>query len=217
MEPFIKSHQYNLIKQQVSIIQHSFRTVHDPKVSEAVRYGAQYKIIDAFSDLTDNQLQLLQEISTHGQIEGLQQYLQSLKAYVIEFPQVTEKQVKKLFPKNKKLKLPNLSEIDFSPLTYLSWLEVSSSKLFMVYHRDNQFFGIEGKYTPVNKKDVCALCKGVGEVALVTAISKVRPANSSPDYYKAVGHYMCTDSQVCNSKITDVASLERFIQNVLGK
>jgi hypothetical protein len=215
-EPFIKNHQYNFIKMQTSILQNAYRTVHDPKVIEAVRYSAESKIMELFPDIKDDQREILQKLSALKGAEDFQQYLSSLVPYLVEFPQVSEKQIKKLFPKNKKLKLPDLSAIDFHYLTYLGWIDISTNKWYLVSWMGGVIMGVEARFTPTNKKDICSLCNGFGEVALVSAICKSRPANSSPDYYKAVGNYMCINSHECNKNITDVMNLERFIQNVLG-
>ncbi|BAU27240.1 treble-clef zinc-finger protein [Aneurinibacillus soli] len=158
---------------------------------------------------------MMEKISTLKIEEEFREYLGSLVPYLVEFPRVTEKQIKKLFPKNKKLKVPDLGTIDFHSLTYLGWIDISTNKLFIVYNLNGEIIGVEGKYTLTNRKDMCSLCKGYGEVALVSAISKARVSNS-PDYYKAVGNYMCINSHECNKNITDVTDLERFIQNVLG-
>lgn len=216
VEPFITNHQYNFIKKQTGIVQHASNTVANPKVVEAVRYNAESKILEMFPDASDIQREMLGKISSLKVAEDFQRYLSSLAPYLVGFPLVTEKQLKKLFPKNKKLMIPDLSSIDYHHLTYLGWIDISTNKWFMVYSLKGEVVGVEGKYTITNKKDICSLCNGHGEVALVSAISKSRPANSSPDYYKAVGNYMCTDSHKCNKNITDVASLERFVQNVLG-
>jgi len=215
IEPFIKNHQYNLIKKQIGILQQSSKTVADPKVMEAVRYNAQTRVLEAFPHVSDIQKQILERISELNTVEEYQQYLSSLRTFLLEFPHVTEKQIKKLFPKNKKLKIPELSSIDYHSITYLNWHDIATNKWFMVYPLNGEIVGIEGRFTPGNKKDVCSLCNGVGEVALVTAISKSRPANSSPDYYKAVGNYMCLHSDECNKKIVDVTPLEQFIQSVI--
>lgn len=215
MEPFIMNHQYNFIKRQATILQRAAKTVHDPGVLEAVRYSAESKVIQLFPESADGQKQLLEKISACKTPEDVQQYAASLEPYLIAFPQVTEKQLKKLFPKNKKLKTPDLSAIDFRYVTYLGWVDISTSKLFMVYHLNGKTVGVEGRYTPTNKKDICFLCKSIKEVALVSAVSKARLANS-PDYYKSIGNYMCTNSKECNESITDVTNLERFIQNVTG-
>lgn len=65
-----------------------------------------------FPNATDTQKQMLERISALKIAEEFQEYLSSLVPYLVEFPQVTEKQIKKLFPKNKKLKVPDLLTID---------------------------------------------------------------------------------------------------------
>ncbi|WCN38757.1 FusB/FusC family EF-G-binding protein [Aneurinibacillus uraniidurans] len=215
MEPFIRNHQYNFIKQQTKLLRHASNTVLDPAVIEAVKSSAGSKIVQLFPDATDIQKQMMEKISTLKIEEEFREYLGSLVPYLVEFPRVTEKQIKKLFPKNKKLKMPDLGTIDFRSLTYLGWIDISTNKLFIIYNLNGEIIGVEGKYTLTNRKDMCSLCKGYGEVALVSAISKARVSNS-PDYYKAVGNYMCINSHECNKNITDVTDLERFIQNVLG-
>lgn len=215
IEPFIRNHQYNVIKKQAGILQHASKTVTDPNVLEVVKYRSEAKVIEAFSELTDIQIQLLSRISSLNTTEDIQQYVSSLEPYLIEFPEVTEKQIKKLFPKNKKLKIPNLSTINYRSITYIGWLDIAKNKMFIVYNMNGDVVGVEGKYTLTHKKNTCSLCKGYGKVALFSAISKSKPANASPDYYKAFGNYMCIDSDECNKNITDVTYLEKFIQDVI--
>ncbi|RXT05257.1 FusB/FusC family EF-G-binding protein [Ammoniphilus sp. CFH 90114] len=212
-EPFIRHHEYNFIKQQTKIMQRTMTT--DPKVIEAVRYSAASKVVEMFPEVTGEQKQLLEKISTLKSTDQYQEYLDELAPYVVDFPKVTEKQIKKLFPKNKKLTIPDLSEVDHKSLTYLGWSDIATSKVFMVYPLNGEVVGVEGRFTMANKKDVCSLCKGYGEVALVTAISKAK-SSQSIDYYKAVGNYMCIDHHKCNQSITDVTALERFIYSVMG-
>mgnify|MGYP001953580486 CR=1 FL=1 len=45
---------------------------------------------------------------------------------------------------------------------------------------------------------------------------KKRPADSSPDYYKAVGNYVCMNSLECNKNISDCTALEKFLDAVRG-
>jgi hypothetical protein len=214
-KPFIRNHQYNVIKKQAGILQNALRTIADPKVLESVRYGTESKIVELFPDVPDIQKQMLERISALETAEDFQKYLREFEPYLVEFPQVTAKQIQKLFPKNKKLKIPDLSAIDNRYVTYLSWTDISTNKLFMVYHLNGQFIGVEGKYTPTNKKSFCFLCNRYEELALFSAISQKRPANSSSDYYKAVGNYLCMNSHECNKNITDITSLEKFIDTVI--
>jgi len=217
VKPFIRNHQYNLIMKQAKLLQTACNTVSDPKVVEAVRYSTQTKIIDAFPDATDLQKHDLEKLATLNRPEEFQHYLQSLQPLMTEFTQVTAAQIKKLFPKVKKLKIPDLTDIDYRYVTYLGWSDIASNKLFLVYYFEGQLVGIEGKITPANKKSICFLCNRHEQVALFTAITKSRPANASPDYYKAIGNYMCVNSEACNSNITDVTVLEKFISNLTRK
>ncbi|BBH20070.1 elongation factor G-binding protein [Paenibacillus baekrokdamisoli] len=216
VKPFIRNHQYNLIKKQAVMLQNACNTVSDRKVLESVKYSAQSKIVEAFPDVTELQLQMLEKISTINTAGEFQQYLLSLEPYLTEFVEVTEKQLKKLFPKIKKLKVPDLAAIDYRYVTYLGWTDIATNKLFLVYYLNGQLVGVEGRYTPVNKKSICFLCNRHEEVALFSAITKSKPANASPDYYKAIGNYLCVNSDTCNKNITDVTALEKFIHDVVG-
>lgn len=111
VKPFIRNHQYNLIKKQVGLLQNACNTVSDPKVVESVRYSAQSKIIEAFPDTTELQKQTLEQIAALRTPGEFQKYLHSLEPYMAPFSELTEKQLNKLFPKIKKLKAPDLTAI----------------------------------------------------------------------------------------------------------
>jgi hypothetical protein len=215
VNPFIRNHHYNLVKKQVTLVQNACNTVTDPKVVESVRFSAQAKILEAFPEATELQKQTLDKISALRTSGDFQQYLHSLEPYLAEFPKVTGNQLNKLFPKIKKLKVPDLTSIDYRYVTYLGWSDIATNKLFLVYHLNGKTVGIEGRYTPANK-GVCFVCNRHEDVALFSAITKTKPANASPDYYKAIGNYLCVNSDVCNKNITDVSALERFFQEVVG-
>jgi hypothetical protein len=213
--PFIRNHQYNEIKKQVKQLQRACETVTDPKVVESVRSSAHANIIEALTEPTEQQKQLLEPISALRTAGEFHHYLLSLEPYLAPFPQMTEKQLAKLYPKVKKLKSPDLSAIDYRYVTYLGWVDIAINKLFLVYSLNGNMVGIEGRFTPANK-GVCFVCNRMEEVALFTATTKWKPANASPDYYKAIGNYMCLNSDACNKNITDVAALEKFVQEVMG-
>ncbi|WP_040952691.1 FusB/FusC family EF-G-binding protein [Gorillibacterium massiliense] len=214
-QPFIRNHQYNAIKKQVDFLQTTVNTVSDPKVVESVRYNAPIKALEAFPHASEQERQLLEKISALSSAAECQSYLQFLEPYRLSFPEVSAKQLAKLYPKVKKLKLPDLETTDYRRITYLGWLDIAMTKMYLVYSLDGKMVGIDGRFTPANK-GVCFLCNRHSEVALFTAVSKDRPANASPDYYKAIGNYVCMDSAVCNQNITDVAPLEKFIGEVMG-
>jgi hypothetical protein len=190
--------------------------VGDPKIVESVRFSAQARVEELFPDVRDSRKTLLEAIADLKTADDFQRYMQELEPHLIEFPHITEKQIQKLFPKNKKLRLPDLAQTDFRYVSYLSWTDLSTNKMFIVYHTGEQFVGVEGRYTATNKKGYCFACNRYEELVLFSAISKKRPAHALPDYYKSVGNYICLNSRDCNKNITDVSSLEAFIGSVLG-
>ncbi|UJF32797.1 FusB/FusC family EF-G-binding protein [Paenibacillus hexagrammi] len=215
-EPFIHNHQYNLVKNQADLLLQAYRTASDSKVLESVKYSVETKILELFPDATAAQKQMLGAVSVLRAAEEFQAYLKALQEYLLPFPAITAKQIQKLFPKNKKLKLPDLAGLDYRFMTYLSWVDISTNKLFIVVPMNGQFVGVEGRYTLTHKKSYCFVCNQFEELALFTAVSRKRPANTSPDYYKAVGNYLCMDGHECNKNITDTASLEQFVSSVIG-
>ncbi|TVY09178.1 FusB/FusC family EF-G-binding protein [Paenibacillus cremeus] len=215
-EPFIRNHQYNFIKNQADSVLQALRTVGDPKILESVRLNAQTKVAGLFPDIRDDRKSMLESISDMKTADDFKIYLQALEPYRVAFSPITEQQIRKLFPKNKKLKLPDLTQIDFRSVSYLSWIDISTNKMFVVYHAGGQFVGIEGRYTATHKKSYCFACNRYEELVLFSAVSKKRPAHAVPDYYKSVGNYVCMNGHECNKNMTDVSSLEKFIDSVLG-
>lgn len=161
LKPFIRNHQYNLIKKQTDLLQHACNTVTDPKIVESVRYSALTKIAEAFPDAEEAQKQALEKISALHEKAEFQNYVESLVPYMAEFEPVTEKQMKKLFPKIKKLKVPDAAAIDFRYVTYVGWTDIATNRMFFVYHLNGQLVGIEGRYTPTSKKSVCFCATGI--------------------------------------------------------
>jgi hypothetical protein len=209
---FIRNHQYNFIKKQTKFVLQTLRTVADRRVLETVRYRAVTNIIEAFPSLTENQQQMLEQFSSFERASDFQQYLDGLEPYLDSYPPITEKQIQKLFPKNKKLKVPDLRLIDFRYMTYLSWVDIASNKLFIVYPYEEQFIGIEGRITPTHKKGYCLFCNRQQELAYFSV--KTKTVNASPDNFSAVAQYICIHNDECNQSITDTTALEKFILSV---
>ncbi|CAI6085023.1 FusB/FusC family EF-G-binding protein [Cohnella sp. JJ-181] len=215
MQPFIRNHQYNLIKKQIELLQRTCATVADPKIVASVRSNIQCKIAEAFPDADAAAREMLNRGSELSTANECQQYLAALDTVRIPFEPGTEQQLKKLFPKIKKLKLPEIAAMNMRDLSYLGWTDIAANKQFIVYGLDDRLAGVEGRITPTNKKGACFACNRQTEVALFTAIAKSRPAHASPDYYKAFGQYMCIDSAVCNQNITDLTALEQFVRQIV--
>ncbi|MFD2747490.1 FusB/FusC family EF-G-binding protein [Paenibacillus yanchengensis] len=214
--PFIYNHQFNYIRNQVRHLQGTKKTVADPKILEAVQMSVHHNIMQKFVELDEEQKQLLGSVASLQTSEQLDSYITTISQYRCSFPELSSKQLQKTFAKVKKLKLPNIAEVDWLQTTYLGWSDIGQNKMYIVYPWQERIVGIEGRITP-SQKGVCFLCNRHEQLGLFTAISKQRPANASPDYYKALGNYMCLDSTACNHNITDVTILERFLSEIVSK
>ncbi|WP_026695141.1 FusB/FusC family EF-G-binding protein [Peribacillus kribbensis] len=212
-EKFIKNHEFNFIKKQVGVIKNSLKTGADKNVKNAVKDSADAKITELFAD-ADAERRALLDLSHCSKDEDYDQYINTLGEYVQPFPQVSEQQIKKMFPKNKKLKMPRLEELDLSRTTYLSWNDIGSNKKFLLFELDGRLAGVECKYTLLSRDNVCSFCCRHGQVAFISAVTKAKKSNN-PDYYKAIGNYICSDSSECNKKITNTDYLTSYIEDVL--
>lgn len=218
-EAFILHHQMNAIQNEIQKLLVAIKQGSDKRVLEGVQYSAEAAIRGMFPLLTEEDKDVLFSIKTIQSAEDCEAYLQRLAPYAAAFPSLTEKQVQKLFPKVKKLKVPELTALDYRGITYLSWTDAGANKLFLVYPWNGTLTGVECRYTVSSKATVCALCnahRAPGEIGLVTAICK-NGRHVSPDYYKSIGNYMCLDGAACNTRIRDVTYLETFLDEVLSQ
>lgn len=214
-EKFIKNEQLNFIKKQIALIKDISKRNVPKSVLLAEIDLANAKIIDNMPHATEKQLEMLDISSLRTDVE-YEQYIQHLSSFVLPFPEITDQHLKKMFPKNKKLKLPNLSTIDHSKLTYLSWTDLGLNKKFIVYELDGKMVGIECKVTPTSKANYCSICQSIGEVTYFSTKTKAKESKN-PDYYKSIGNLICTDSNECNKKITNVEYLTTILREALAK
>lgn len=216
MEPFLQNHQYNRIAQQAKSLLSALQTSNDRKVVEAARYSALTKAVEACPGMNAEQLKLVERMGELSSTEEFQAYLAELAACAVKFPVLTESKIKSLFPKIKKLRMPDLAGLEERSFTYLGWTDTSANRLLLVYPRAQQpgeLVGIEGRFVATNKKGVCAFCNRTGDTALFTVVAKHK-ISQLPDYYKAVGQYICLDSNACNARITELDALERLVEAV---
>ncbi|WP_110926201.1 FusB/FusC family EF-G-binding protein [Bacillus massiliglaciei] len=213
-EPFIKNEQLNFIGKQIASIKDSAKKNVPPNVLAAVIDLANANILELFPDATPAQQDMLDAAGLKTDKE-FEQYMQRLSDYLLPFPRLTEQQLKKMFPKQKKLKLPDLTTIDHNRLTYLSWNDLRSNKKFIVYELEGKLVGIECVFSPTSKKNFCSFCHSFGEVSYFSTVTKAKKAKN-PDYYKAIGNLICTDSIECNKKITSTEYITAFLKDSLA-
>lgn len=174
MEPFINNEQLNFIKNQVALINDSMKKNVPAKVLAAVVDVANSKIHSLFPSASLEQQSML-NLSKLKTDKEFDRYIEQLSACLLAFPTVQEQELKKMFPKQKKLKLPDLSKIDYSRLTYLSWNDLRSNKKFIVYELDGKLVGIEGRFIPTNKKIFAPFVIVLGRFP--TSLLSLKPKN----------------------------------------
>lgn len=208
MEPFIRSDQYNFIKAQTQILINGHSTVNDIAVLNALKSMAGERVLQLFTEVSEDQKQLMEPIIEIKEKAHAEAFLLQLKPYVIPFKEVTEQTVKKLFPKAKKLKAPSLENIDLTEISYLGWDDKGSNKKYIVAYHINKLVGLQGTFKSINQKGICALCNRFEEVGMFMSETK----GSEKGTFIKRGNYICQDSQKCNHNLITLDKLYDFIE-----
>ncbi|MDM5188662.1 FusB/FusC family EF-G-binding protein [Bacillus sp. DX4.1] len=210
MKPFIRSDQYNFIKFQTQILINGHATSNDMDVIQALKSLAIEKVLHLFEDISDEQKQLINSILTVQNREDAEAFLSQLSPYVIPFQEVTQQTLKKLFPKAKKLKLPLLEDMNLKEISYLSWIDMGSSRKYIIAQHGNKLTGLHGTFQSINKKGICALCNGHEEVGMF--MSEIKGAVQGTFIKR--GNYICQDSEACNHNIIKLDKLHDFMERL---
>lgn len=212
MEPFIRSDQFNYIKNQIQILINGYTTVNDKGVLNALKTLTDEKIIYLFDDLSKEQRQIFNLIVEIREKEQAEAFLSQLKQYVIPFKAISEQAIKKLFPKAKKLKVPPLDQLDRSEISYLGWNDTGSNKKYIVAVQNEKIMGLHGSFKNISKKGICAICNSHEELGMFIMETK----GSVQGTYIKRGNYICQDSQKCNQNIKSLDKFEAFIKGMKG-
>ncbi|WP_028401722.1 FusB/FusC family EF-G-binding protein [Ectobacillus panaciterrae] len=207
MEPFIRSDQYNFIKAQTQILINGHSTTNDMDVLHALKDIAKEKVLDLFMDMSDEKKQFIDPILNIKDKTNAEEFLSQLKPYVIPFKEVTEQTIRKLFPKAKKLKIPSLENIDLKEISYLCWDDKGSNKKYIVAQHHNKLIGLQGTFTSINQKGICALCNRFEEIGMFISEAK----GSVQGTFIKRGNHICQDSQKCNQNLITLDKLNDFI------
>lgn len=213
MNMFIKKYQYNFIRKMVKELTGSLVMCVDSDMIKVSKALINKRIQSKFDVLDDAQIQIINVDGIYNKWDA-QKFMEKIESYVEGMPRVTKAQVRRLFRKEKKLKVPDLDNMDFSSLTYLGWRDKGSNNLYVVYFMEDELVGMvcRGLSKNFNKINGCALCGRTGtseKVAFVSVVKKKR------DNYESLGFYLCTDSKKCNDTITDVLKLEELIRRTV--
>lgn len=209
MEPFLRSDQYNFIKAQTQILISGYATSNDHDVRLALRANAKDKVCQVA--INEEQEELLASVAHVKNREEAEVFLEQVRPFVIPFKEITEQTLKKLFPKEKKLKAPLFEEIDLREISYLSWIDKGSNKKYIVTHDQNgKLVGLQGTFTSVNKKGICSFCNGYEEIGMF--VSKTKGSLKSTTIKR--GNYICEDSIKCNQNLITLDKLHDFMDRL---
>ncbi|WP_042349857.1 FusB/FusC family EF-G-binding protein [Bacillus massiliigorillae] len=207
MEPFIRNDQYNFIKKQTQTLVNGHSSVNDIAVLQALKSLAIERVLNLFTDISNEQKQLLEPIVEIKDKDHAEEFLLQLKPYVIPFEEVTQQTIKKLMPKVKKLKVPSLENTDWKDISYLSWDDKGSQKRYIIARYNHKLMGLQGTFKPINKKGICTICNKLEEVGMFMTEKK----GTVQGTFTKRGNYICQDSQACNANITSLDKLNDFI------
>lgn len=212
MEPFIKKHEYNFIKQCLFNLNNTFRGCIDNKIVETNKIYLQNKILNQFSNLSEVEKEIL-SIDHITDPQHIDIYIKHLDKYVYGMAQISDSQISKLFKKEKKLKFPSL-EVRESKNSYLGWIDEATRKLFIIHNMAGKNIGMSCRIVNQNSNTshICSFCNNAGSDAEIAFVSTVCKTNSKYGNYKSIGFSVCLDSQKCNNQITSLEKLEKILK-----
>ncbi|WP_079479834.1 FusB/FusC family EF-G-binding protein [Halobacillus salinus] len=210
MEPFIRAEQFHYIENQTATLVNSRSSTNDQAVRSAMIAITQEKVIDAFHTLTEDQKQMISQIDQIKDEGDALFFLSRLKQYIIPFTKLTEQQIKNMFPKVKKLQVPELQAIPWHTLTYLGWTDHGSKRKYIITYLDQEWTALQGEFTPSHHPGICSICHETEEVGLFT----VSKHDKSTGETITRGNYICQDSERCNYNLKDKTSFLQFINRI---
>lgn len=210
MERFIRSDQYHYIKNQSQNLLNGHMTSNDTAVKQALQSITKEKALHLFSDITPEQERLIAQASEVKDDTEAILYFSRLKQYVVPFPKLSEEEIKPLFPKVKKMKIPNVREQDLTELSYIGWNDPGANRKYIITYIDGELTGLSGYYKPLHQKSICSICHEQEKVGLFTSTIK----GGSDEESISRGNYICHDSQKCNENIKSRENLETFVRRM---
>lgn len=212
IQPFLTVANYHLIEQQMNKILHALATTKDKNIIETVRSIVDTEITSSLT-LTTDETQLIEHLfSVTDRTQG-EAYLESLKPYVIPFKTVTASNIKSLFKKEKKLKLPALEQLDFQHTCYLAWDDLGTHRKYVVLEQGDTLKGIKGTFNNNSVKGICAICNRHADVGQFTTSIKGKILGT----FTSHTNYICVDSQQCNHHVTDMNKTIAFFDHITQK
>ncbi len=131
--------------------------------------------------------------------------------------QVSRDEVKKIFKKRKKLRIPpEFDDIDFESLYYYSWYDAVDRCIYMLFDYEDKVDGIVWETEFFSQGDTrkgrCEICQKTVElrdIVLVTSRTKFKRQGA---IYVARGNYICSDHKSCNGRMDNKEGLYKLVK-----
>lgn len=198
------------INRQVTKLLNARTASKDKDVIAAVKGLIETELMEQLPDQPETQ-QIINQVlevedRTHADL-----FLHALKAYVAPFQSPQADELKKLFKKEKRLRLPKLEAYDWKTVTYLSWKDQGTHRQYFVAQQDGEWKTLQGVTQTNTVKGVCRICRHHTLVNLFTATVK----GKAEDAFTSYSHYICEDPAVCNANLDNQEQIFSFIEENL--
>ncbi|MGM9920697.1 MAG: FusB/FusC family EF-G-binding protein [Bhargavaea sp.] len=210
MQESINGCEFHFILRQARNVLNGHMNANDEDVLAAVSQMAIERAEHSASDLPDELADLIRSIGTIREREDYDRFREQLLAFVRPMAEVADRDVKKLFPKVKNLRMPKFAEAVRKELTFLGWNDPGTNRKYIVFENRRGFTGLYGQFRPSGKKGVCSICNGIDETGLFLTETR----HSGGETYTKRGNYICTDSMACNRRLDDLERFDEFIRTV---
>ena len=212
MKEFIKKQQFNYIKRCLNDLNNAFNNCVDTNLVKSIKLYYQDKILSNFKELSSEQREILNIEKINEPLQS-ELFLKMLDKYVYGMDKLTNADIRKVFKKEKKLKLPDLDSDE--KLVYTGWIDEGTKKLYIAYNFGGKLLGMACRLPKTTKKssNICAICNRIGNEREVEFVSPICKPLSEEDY-KSIGFYICLDSTECNKRIESVEKLEEILKVV---
>ncbi len=207
---FLNVEQYQFVKKQAKKVLNTYTSSKDQNIIQAVQVLVQEEINEKLTFRDIEEQLVLQPIFDLKTKEQLELFLEKIKEFVEPFKSPTDNQIKKLFPKDKKVKLPNMENFDLKEISYLSWLDYGTNRKYIVYYEEGILRGVRGEYRHSEKQGICTVCNQHAKVGLLL----VSKNGTQLGNYTKKGNYICENSDTCNKALSEFSRLQNFVTNL---
>ncbi len=187
------------------------RIVHALKMSqdrEVIDVSKQLAVEEALQRIekTDEVAQFLEPLLEAKTEVEVSAYEALIERYTKPFPSLTNEQLRNMWKKEKKLKVPNVELVDWGELVYFTWKDMTTRTQYIVAHDGTRYVTVKGTIGMAVKDGICAICNEPTETRSFTVTHRVKGQQRSQT------NAICANPTDCNARLADEQRLHRFIE-----